>query len=143
MKQFLKKIELKPHHKKLVEITSDVNLFLNESDIQEGLINLSILHTTASLMIQENDDDNVLYDLEKFFNKLVPMNSNYRHSYEGEDDMPGHIKSTLMNSNLTLSVIKSKLQLGNWQGIFLFSRKPVLNSQKLHPPLPQLNFLNF
>ena len=72
MKQFLKKIELKPHNKKLVEITSDVNLFLNESDIQEGLINLSILHTTASLIIQENVDDNVLYDLEKFFNKLVP-----------------------------------------------------------------------
>ena len=123
MKQFLKKIELKPHHKKLVEITSDVNLFLKESDIQEGLINLSILHTTASLIIQENVDDNVLYDLEKFFNKLVPMKSNYKHSYEGEDDMPGHIKSTLMNSNLTLSVIKSKLQLGNWQGIFLYEHR--------------------
>ena len=111
MKQFLKKIEFKPHNKKLVEITSDVNLFLKESDIQEGLINLSILHTTASLIIQENVDDNVLYDLERFFNKLVPMKSNYRHSYEGEDDMPGHIKSTLMNSNLTLSVIKSKFEI--------------------------------
>ena len=82
------------------------------------------MHTSASLIIQENADTNVLYDLNNFFKKLVPMDNNlYKHITEGKDDMPAHIKSALTNSHLTLSVKDNKIILGTWQGLYLFEHR--------------------
>ncbi len=82
------------------------------------------MHTSASLIIQENADPDVLYDLNNFFTKLVPMDNNlYKHTTEGKDDMPAHIKSALTNSHLTLSVKDNKIILGTWQGLYLFEHR--------------------
>ncbi len=123
MKQFFKNIKIKPSNRSLTDITSNIELFLDSMSVKNGLINISILHTTASLIIQENADPNVLKDIESFFNKIVPREYPYMHNLEGLDDMPGHIKSCLTNSNLTISILNSKLQLGTWQGIYLFEHR--------------------
>ena len=123
MKQIIETIKINSHGKMLKEITSEVESIIQVSKIENGLINLSILHTTASLVIQENADPDVLKDLENYFEKMVPISSEYKHSIEGSDDMPAHIKSSITNSNLTLSIINKKLQLGRWQGIFLFEHR--------------------
>ena len=92
--------------------------------VNNGILNLNILHTSASLTIQENADPNVLYDLKNFFDKLVPMdNKLYKHTTEGRDDMPAHIKSVLTNNQLTLSVKDGNILLGTWQGIYLFEHR--------------------
>jgi len=109
---------------KLISLTDSIDQFVKSSEIKNGILNVSILHTSASLIIQENADPDVQKDLINFYDKLAPMNSNlYIHSTEGKDDMSAHIKSSLTNSNLTLSVKDFKVQLGNWQGIFLFEHK--------------------
>jgi len=114
---------------KLISITDSVEKFVKSSKIKNGVLNLSILHTSASLIIQENADPDVQKDLINFYDKLAPMNNSlYIHITEGKDDMPAHIKSSLTNTNLTLSVKNFKVQLGNWQGIFLFEHR--LESQK-------------
>ena len=123
MKQISKKIVISMSKIKLKEITSEIISFVKHSKIRNGILNLSILHTTASLIIQENADPDVLKDLENFYLKIAPMDSFYSHSVEGLDDMPAHIKSSLTNSNLSISVIESELQLGTWQGIFLFEHR--------------------
>ena len=87
-------------------------------------MNLSIQHTSASLIIQENADPDVQEDLINYFNKLVPMDEKlYTHTTEGKDDMPAHIKSALTNSQISLSIKNSKLLLGTWQGIYLFEHR--------------------
>ena len=123
MKQVSKKIVISMSGIKLKEITSEIISFIKFSNIKTGILNLSILHTTASLIIQENADPDVLKDIEDFYLKIAPMESSYNHSIEGIDDMPAHIKSSLTNSNLSISVIESELQLGTWQGIFLFEHR--------------------
>ena len=123
MKQFSKKIVISMSGIKLKEITSEIISFIKLSNIKNGILNLSIMHTTASLIIQENADPDVLKDIEDFYFKIAPMESSYNHSIEGIDDMPAHIKSSLTNSNLSISVIESELQLGTWQGIFLFEHR--------------------
>ena len=88
------------------------------------MINISIHHTSASLIIQENADPAVQTDLINFFNKLVPMdNSLYIHTTEGKDDMPAHIKSVLTNNQISLSIKKNELKLGTWQGLYLFEHR--------------------
>jgi len=109
---------------KLISLTDSIEKFVKSSEIENGILNLSILHTSASLIIQENADPDVQKDLINFYDKLAPMNNNlYIHSTEGKDDMPAHIKSSLTNTNLTLSVKDYKVQLGTWQGIFLFEHR--------------------
>ena len=88
------------------------------------ILNINILHTSASLVIQENADPDVLHDLKNFFDKLAPMNNKlYKHTTEGKDDMPAHIKSALTNNHLTLSVKSKQLVLGTWQGLYLFEHR--------------------
>jgi len=114
---------------KLISLTGSIEKFVKSSKVKSGILNVSILHTSSSLIIQENADPDVQKDLINFYDRLVPMNNNlYIHSIEGKDDMPAHIKSSLTGTNLTLSVKDSKIQLGNWQGIFLFEHR--LESQK-------------
>ena len=125
MKQYTNKIEILSSGIKIQNITKLVEKKVHQSKIKNGLLNLSILNTTASIVVQENADPDVMKDIEVFFKNLVPMNDNYNHSIEGQDDMPAHIKSVLTNSNITLSVIDGVVQLGIWQGIYLFEHREV------------------
>ena len=96
---------------------------INKINLYSGLLNISIQHTSASLLLQENADPTVLVDLKNYFLKLVPFNDNYLHTTKRYDDMPAHIKTSLTNTNITLSVIDKKLNLVTWQGIFLFEHR--------------------
>ena len=108
----------------LYVFTEQTQEFINKNNVVNGILNINILHTSASLTIQENADPDVLYDLNNFFKKLVPMdNKLYKHTTEGKDDMPAHIKSALTNSHLTLSVKNSRIILGTWQGLYLFEHR--------------------
>ena len=122
--QFFEELNIKTNEQKLIKITDKIKQFVNHSGISSGILNVSILHTSASLLIQENADDDVQRDLLNFYDKLVPMDNDiYIHNTEGKDDMPAHIKSSLTNSNLTLSIKNNKLVLGVWQGIYLFEHR--------------------
>ena len=122
--QYFEELSIKTNGSKLIKITEKVSNFVNQSKILNGILNISILHTSASLIIQENADDDVQKDILNFYDKLVPMDEKlYIHNTEGKDDMPAHIKSSLTNSNLTLSIKNNKLILGTWQGIYLFEHR--------------------
>jgi len=108
----------------LYDFTDKIHYFVKKNKLINGILNINILHTSASLIVQENADPDVLYDLNNFFKKLVPMENNlYKHTTEGKDDMPAHIKSALTNSHLTLSVKDNKITLGTWQGLYLFEHR--------------------
>lgn len=133
MLQFSEIITVKTNNHNLYDITDTVARVLHSSSIKNGLLNLSILHTSASLIIQENASPEVVEDLNIFFNKLVPMDSSlYKHNLEGMDDMPAHIKTTLTNTNLTISVKNNNLLLGTWQGIFLFEHRISPQQRKIY-----------
>lgn len=122
--QSFDELSIKTNGSKLIKITEKVSNFVNQSKILNGILNISILNTSASLIIQENADVDVQKDILNFYDKLVPMDEElYIHNTEGKDDMPAHIKSTLTNSNLTLSIKNNKLILGTWQGIYLFEHR--------------------
>ena len=95
-----------------------------KNNFKNGILNLSIQHTSASLIVQENADPDVQTDLINYFNKLVPMNNKfYIHTTEGKDDMPAHIKSALTNNQISLSIKNGNLLMGTWQGIYLFEHR--------------------
>ena len=123
MLQKYEKINFRTNGINLYEITNNIKDWINKINLSNGLLNISIQHTSASLLLQENADPDVLEDLKNYFLKLVPFNDNYLHATEGYDDMPAHIKTSLTNTNITLSVIDKKLNLGIWQGIFLFEHR--------------------
>ena len=124
MKQEFFNLLIKTNGQKLYDFTSKTIEWIKKNDFQNGILNLNIQHTSASLIIQENADPDVQTDLINYFNKLVPMdNSLYIHTVEGKDDMPAHIKSSLTNNQITLSVKNGKLLLGTWQGIYLFEHR--------------------
>jgi secondary thiamine-phosphate synthase enzyme len=124
MRQEFLNLELNTNGQKLYEFTNQINLWVSDNEFNNGIINLSIQHTSASLIIQENADPDVQTDLINFFNKLVPMdNSLYIHTTEGKDDMPAHIKSALTNNQISLSVKNNELLLGTWQGLYLFEHR--------------------
>jgi len=124
MRQEFLNLELNTNGQKLYEFTNQINQWVNDNEFNNGIINISIQHTSASLIIQENADPDVQTDLINFFNKLVPMdNSLYIHTTEGKDDMPAHIKSALTNNQISLSVKNNELLLGTWQGLYLFEHR--------------------
>ena len=124
MKQFFHEFVIKTKGSGLYDFTEQTKNFVHKNKLLNGILNINILHTSASLTIQENADPDVLYDLNNFFKKLVPMdNKLYKHTIEGEDDMPAHIKSALTNSHLTLSVKDARIILGTWQGLYLFEHR--------------------
>jgi len=124
MRQEFFNLELNTNGQRLYEFTNPTNKWLNDNEFNNGIINISIQHTSASLIIQENADPDVQTDLINFFNKLVPMdNSLYTHTTEGKDDMPAHIKSALTNNQISLSVKDTELLLGTWQGLYLFEHR--------------------
>ena len=113
------KLNFKTEGYQIVNITRAIQELVNRHSFEKGLVNLSILHTSASLTIQENASKEVLSDISAFLNNLAPKTANYLHNVEGPDDMPAHLKTLVTNTNLTLSVISNKLVLGVWQGIYL------------------------
>ena len=124
MKQDFFNLEIKTSGQKLYDFTSHTSNWIEENNFNNGILNLSIQHTSASLIIQENADPDVQTDLINYFDKLVPMdNKLYTHTTEGIDDMPAHIKSALTNNQISLSIKKRSLLLGTWQGIYLFEHK--------------------
>ena len=117
-------LHINTNGQKLYEFTNQTIDWIRKNEFKNGMLNLSILHTSASLIIQENADPDVQTDLINYFDKLVPMDSKlYIHTTEGKDDMPAHIKSALTNNQISLSVKENELLLGTWQGIYLFEHR--------------------
>ncbi len=119
----------------LSEVTGEIAAWLTAQPLREGLLTIFLRHTSASLVIQENADADVQRDLEAFLDKLVPEDpALYRHRSEGPDDMPAHIKAALSQSHLSVPVSQGRLQLGTWQGIYLWEhrRKPRAREIVLH-----------
>ena len=124
MKQEFFDLEINTQGQKLYEFTDQTLNWIKKNTFKNGILNLNIQHTSASLIVQENADPDVQTDLINYFNKLAPMdNSLYTHTTEGKDDMPAHIKSSLTNNQITLSIKNGKLLLGTWQGIYLFEHR--------------------
>jgi len=116
----------------LNDITYEISQHVENSKITNGLCSLFIKHTSASLLIQENADPSVLRDIESFFKRLVPEDENlYEHNSEGSDDMPAHIRSLLTNTSLSIPIVNSKLELGTWQGIYLYEHRNHNHSRKV------------
>ena len=128
MKQEFFDFKINTNGQKLYEVTPQVINWIKKNNFKNGILNLSIQHTSASLIVQENADPDVQTDLINYFDKLAPMNNKlYVHTTEGKDDMPAHIKSALTNNQISLSIKDSKLLLGTWQGLYLFEHR--LNQQ--------------
>ena len=129
MKQVFYNLQINTNGQKLYEFTDKIMDWINKNNFKNGIINLSIQHTSASLIVQENADPDVQTDLINYFDKLAPMDKNlYIHTTEGKDDMPAHIKSALTNNQISLSIKAGHLLLGTWQGLFLFEHR--LEAQK-------------
>ena len=124
MKQEFFNLKISTTGQRLYEFTDQTIQWINNNKFKDGMLNLSIQHTSASLIVQENADPDVQTDLINYFDKLVPMNNKlYIHTTEGKDDMPAHIKSALTNNQISLSIKDTKLLLGTWQGLYLFEHR--------------------
>ena len=124
MKQEFFNLKISTNGQKLYEFTDQTIQWINNNKFKDGMLNLSIQHTSASLIVQENADPDVQADLINYFDKLVPMNNKlYIHTTEGKDDMPAHIKSALTNNQISLSIKDTELLLGTWQGLYLFEHR--------------------
>ncbi len=132
MRQFTQELSVKAQGRKLYDITPQVLQWANQLDINTGLLTLYIQHTSASLLINENYDSDVLVDLQAFFNRLVPDgDSLFTHTVEGPDDMPAHVRTALTQTSLSIPIIDSKLALGQWQGIFLFEHRHMPSTRRI------------
>ena len=134
MEQIFSKLKILTNGEGFTDITDNLNLFIQKNKFHSGIFNLTSLHTSCSLTINENADPNVLKDLKKFMKSIVPYNCYtsltknreeiyYEHFQEGEDDMPAHIKTALTNTNLSLSFKKGRIILGTWQAIYLWEHR--------------------
>jgi secondary thiamine-phosphate synthase enzyme len=123
MLQVFKKLIIKTNPFETVNITHDIYDQINTCDIKNGLVNLSILHTSCSLIIQENADPTVLKDISSFLERIVPEGDYYLHNTEGPDDMPAHLKSLITQTHISLSLKDKKIILGTWQGIYLLEHR--------------------
>ena len=124
MRQEFFNYQVNTNGQQLYEFTSEIVQWVNKNKFKNGILNLNIQHTSASLIVQENTDPDVKTDLVNYFNKLVPMDKSlYIHTTEGKDDMPAHIKSSLTNNQITLSIKNSEIILGTWQGLYLFEHR--------------------
>ena len=132
MKQEFFNLQINTIGQKLYEFTDETINWINNNNFKNGILNLSIQHTSASLIVQENADPDVQTDLINYFDKLAPMdNKLYIHTTEGKDDMPAHIKSALTNNQISLSIKDSELLLGTWQGLYLFEHRLAPQKRKI------------
>ena len=124
MRQAQQTIGVRTSGQGLYEVTAELADWLSQQRITDGLLTVFCRHTSASLTIQENADPDVQRDIEAFFNKLVPEDSRlYRHTTEGPDDMPAHIKGALTATQLSIPVSGGRMALGTWQGVYLFEHR--------------------
>jgi secondary thiamine-phosphate synthase enzyme len=126
LQQFSHRLSVSTRGKGLYEITHDIARWLESQAARRGLLTIFIQHTSASLTIQENADPDVMHDLNAFFGRIVPENNQlYRHTVEGPDDMPAHIRAALTLTQLSIPVEDGRMTLGTWQGIFVFEHRLV------------------
>jgi len=126
MQQKTHQITVNTHGRKLYDITPEVTEWARASGLRTGLLTLYIQHTSASLLINENYDHDVLVDMEAFFNRLVPDgDSLFIHTVEGPDDMPAHVRTALTQTHLSIPVLEGRAALGQWQGIFLYEHRHI------------------
>ena len=124
MKQEFYNLQINTNGQRLYEFTHQTIEWIERNKFKNGMINLTIQHTSASLIVQENADPDVQIDLLNYFDNLAPMNDKlYTHTTEGKDDMPAHIKSALTNNQISFSIRKNEILLGTWQGIYLFEHR--------------------
>jgi secondary thiamine-phosphate synthase enzyme len=124
MKQFTHRIQVATRGKGLYPVNREIEGWVKDRGLATGILTVFIQHTSASLTIQENADPDVVRDIEEFFTRLVPENAPwYRHTAEGPDDMPSHIRSLLTQTQLTIPLLQGKLALGTWQGIYVFEHR--------------------
>lgn len=126
-----KTLEVGTQPKSFLDITKNVQSIVSESGIEDGVCNIFIKHTSASLVIQENYDSSVRQDFETIFSKLIPENFPYSHSIEGKDDMPAHIRSALTSTSESVPIINTKLSLGTWQGIYVWEHRDQKHNRKV------------
>ena len=128
---YQKTLEINTSPKSFLDITKDVQAFVSESGLANGVCSLFIKHTSASLVIQENYDPSVRQDFETIFSKLVPEDFPYVHNMEGKDDMPAHVRSALTSTSESIPVVNSKLSLGTWQGIYIWEHRDQTHNRKV------------
>ena len=131
MKIYQQSIKLSPKRRGFWLITEEISKVVANSGIKTGLANIFLKHTSASLSINENADPSVRDDFESFFNDLADDKSYYIHTYEGSDDMPAHIKSSVLSVNLTIPITNGRLNLGTWQGIYLGEHRDFASSREI------------
>jgi secondary thiamine-phosphate synthase enzyme len=125
-------LEIRTNGKGLYEITDEVQSKIDKCGMQNGTATLFVQHTSCSLIIMENADPTARRDLEAFFDRLIPENADYfTHSSEGSDDMPSHIRMVLTRTSETVPIVDVKMQLGTWQGIFLFEHRRAPHRRKV------------
>lgn len=125
-------IEVRTHGKRLYEITDEVQSKIDKCRVQNGTATLFVQHTSCSIVIMENADPSAGRDLEEFFERLVPEDADYfRHDAEGSDDMPSHVRMVLTRTSETVPIVDGKMQLGTWQGIFLFEHRRAPHRRKV------------
>ena len=131
MALYQKTLEINTSPKSFLDITEDVQTLVSESGLDNGICNLFIKHTSASLVIQENYDPSVRQDFETIFSKLVPEDFPYVHNMEGKDDMPAHVRSALTSTSEAVPVVNGKLSLGTWQGIYIWEHRDQRHIRKV------------
>ncbi|MFM7084837.1 MAG: secondary thiamine-phosphate synthase enzyme YjbQ [Hyphomicrobium sp.] len=132
MKQKLEYLSISTKGPGLIEITELINPILENSEITNGLLTIYSTHTSASLLIQENADPDVQFDIKAYFQRMVPEDERlYLHQSEGSDDMPAHIKSALTQTSLSIPISDKKMTVGQWQGIYLFEHRKAPHVRRL------------
>ena len=132
MRQLTHQISLKTNGRRLYDITGEVIGWAASSGMTTGMLTLYIQHTSASLLINENYDSDVLVDMERFFSRLVPDGDPlFIHTVEGPDDMPAHVRTALTQTHLSIPLLNGKAALGQWQGIFLYEHRLMANTRKV------------
>ena len=125
-------IEIRTNGKGLYEITDEVQSTIDKCGVQNGTATVFVQHTSCSVVIMENADPTARRDLEEFFDRLVPEDGDYfTHSSEGSDDMPSHIRMVLTHTSETMPIVDGEMQLGTWQGIFLFEHRRASHRRKV------------
>ncbi len=132
LRQFSHRLQVPTNGKGLYEITRPIARWLSDCAIDTGLLTVFVQHTSASLLIQENADPDVVYDLNEFLNRLVPEDNRlYRHTAEGPDDMPSHIRAAVTATQLSIPVEGGRMTLGTWQGVYLFEHRAVAHRRSV------------
>jgi secondary thiamine-phosphate synthase enzyme len=132
MRQITHHISIQAKGRRIYDITPPVLDWANKSGLQTGMLTLYIQHTSASLMINENYDPEVLVDMERFFERLVPDGDPlFIHTAEGPDDMPAHVRTALTQTSLSIPLLDGKVALGTWQGVFLYEHRLASHTRKV------------